>query len=94
MKNCSDCRSVHVQQKSSVVARLFISIYMLLAVYFFTGDVGYGALIVFISVVIPYWHVCSDFILWVIILTITVALSVLTYPQEYGEGILELLFSK
>ncbi|WP_110930117.1 hypothetical protein [Paenibacillus bouchesdurhonensis] len=174
MKNCSACRSVHVQQKSSVFARLFISIYMVLAFYFFTGEMSYGALIVFISLVIPYWHVCSDcnksFVgrprihwnsLWVgsylekyllallpsiltmtalilnfphtgleriaylpaiffmnslmiviylyqskrfsktlnlvfgvILLIITVALSVLTYPQEHGEGILELLFSK
>lgn len=60
MKNCLACRSVHVQQKSSILARLFFSIYMLLAVYFFTGELGFGALIVFIPLVIPYMHTCSD----------------------------------
>lgn len=60
MKNCSACQSVHVQQKSSVFARLFFSIYIMLAIFFFTGEISYGALIVFLPLVIPYLHVCSD----------------------------------
>lgn len=174
MRRCSACRGVNVRQRSSILTRLFITIYMFLAFYFFTGDIGYGTLIVLTPLLLPYMYICYDcntsffgipkikmnciwvgndldkyslallpsiliitilihnfphtglgrivylpsiflinsliivvylylsrkhkgtlnLILWMMIILTTVFLSILTYPQDNGQGIFGILFYK
>ncbi|MGG4141491.1 hypothetical protein ABEW34_00020 [Paenibacillus algorifonticola] len=60
MKICSTCQSVNVKQTSSILTRLLLSTYMFLAYYFFTGDIGYGALFMLVPLFIPYMYICTN----------------------------------
>lgn len=60
MGSCSKCQNTNVIQRSSLLTRLLLSIYIFLNFYFFTGDVDYGAIIALLPLLIPYHHVCMD----------------------------------
>lgn len=60
MKICPTCQSRNVALRNRLLTRLLLSIYMFLNLYFFTGEIDYGAVIALAPLIIPYHHVCMD----------------------------------
>lgn len=61
MKSCPQCQNQNIRQTSSTLARLLLSVYLLLIFFFFTGGIDYfQVLFALIPILIPYINKCYD----------------------------------